>query len=447
MFLKKYIILIIFCIPLLSDSQIIQNEICGFENHNITFLKKPWKNNNDYLYNFLDSCQYDSTIKNILYKVPVKFWIYRRSNGKDGITLTDMKDHIRYLNYYHSINNTGFRFYLRPDFEYIDNDRLYKLNYISQAPFQSLIRRSKGCVNIYVAEKIKRNKTFSINRNYSGTYNALTKGVIIARGGSNSTLSHEIGHYFGLKHPHKYWKTKFKQEPVSRTRTIRGSNIKMCERKGDGLCDTPAEPNLSRYTDDNCRYTGWNVKDKYGDVYKPATNNIMSYTKNRNCRVKFTAGQKAIMLITASRNKYADAWSTQSENAQNFDFDYYEPDDAEEIASEIFFNTPQTHTFHLIYTGKRKTDFIDHTDWLYFTLNTTKAQDLTIKISSSEYKFTPITVSVFKHNKLIKKASVLNASLNSTISLQNIKPGKYYLKIETVFPQEQITGYKINVEK
>ncbi len=446
MSLKKYIILILFCTPLLSNSQIIQNEICGFDKHNTIFKKEAWRNNNDYLNNFLDSCQYDSTINNILYKVPVKFWIYRRTKGKDGITLSDMKDHIRHLNYFHSINNTGIRFYLRPDFEYIDKDRLYKLNYISQAPIQSLIRRSKGCVNVYVAEKIKRNKTFSINRNYSGTYNSFTKGVIIARGVSSSTLSHEIGHYFGLMHPHKYWKTKLKQEPVSRTRTIRGSNIKMCERKGDGLCDTPAEPNLSRYTDDNCRYTGWNVKDKFGEVYKPATNNIMSYTNNRDCRDKFTAGQIAVMLKSASKNKYAEAWSTQSENAENFDFDYYEPDDTREIASEIFLNTPQVHTFHLICTGKRKTDFIDHTDWLYFNLKTTKTQVLTIKISSSGYKFAPVTISIFKNNKLIKKTSVINSLLNSTIRLQNIDPGKYYLKIETVFPQENISGYKIMLE-
>ena len=93
------------CIPLLSNSQIIQNEICGFDDHKIIFKNEPWTNNNDYLYSFLDSCQYDSTKNNVLYKVPVKFWIYRRSNSKDGITLTDMKDHIRHLNYFHSINN------------------------------------------------------------------------------------------------------------------------------------------------------------------------------------------------------------------------------------------------------------------------------------------------------------------------------------------------------
>lgn len=447
MSLRKYIILIFFCSPLLSNSQIIQDELCDFDDHNITLKRKPRINNNIFLNNTLDSCQYDSSVKNVLYKVPVKFWIYRRSNGKDGITLTDMKDHIRYLNYYHSINNTGIRFYLRPDYKFIDNDRLYKLNYISQAPFQTLIKRSKACVNVYVAEKLKWNKTFSINRNYSGTYNSITKGVIIARGIPNSTLSHEIGHYFGLNHPHKYWRTKFKQEPVSRTKTIRWSNIRMCERKGDGLCDTPAEPNLSRYTDDKCCYTGWNVKDKYGKVYKPATNNIMSYTKNRDCRNNFTKGQITVMLKTLSRNKYAKAWSTQSENAENFNFDYYEPDDAREIASEIFFNTPQTHTFHLICTGKKKTDFTDHTDWLYFNLETTIKQNVTITISKSEYPLTDIKISVFSNSNLISESSISSGSKLKIIKLNNIKSGKYYIKIKQVTTKEKLTGYKINVAK
>ncbi len=117
MLLKKYLILVFFCIPLLSNSQIIQDELCGFDDNIINLKKKPRINNNKYLNNFLDSCKYDSSINNILYRVPVKFWIYRRSNGKDGISLTAVKDHIRHLNYYHSINNTGIRFYLRPDYE------------------------------------------------------------------------------------------------------------------------------------------------------------------------------------------------------------------------------------------------------------------------------------------------------------------------------------------
>ncbi len=221
----------------------------------------------------------------------------------------------------------------------------------------------------------------------------------------------------------------------------------MCERKGDGLCDTPAEPNLSRYTDDKCHYTGWNVKDKYGEVYKPVTNNIMSYPKNRECRNNFTNGQIAVMLETASRNKYAKAWSTQSENAKNFDFDYYEPDDAREIASEIFFNTPQTHTFHLICTGKKKADLIDHIDWLYFNLNTTKKQDITISISESKYPLTDIKISVFSISGIISESNISSGSKLKIIKLNNIKSGKYLIKVEQVTTKEELTGYKINVVK
>ena len=221
----------------------------------------------------------------------------------------------------------------------------------------------------------------------------------------------------------------------------------MCERKGDRLCDTPAEPNLSRYTDDKCHYTGWNVKDKYGEVYKPATDNIMSYPKNRECRKKFTKGQIAVMLETASRNKYAKAWCTQSENAKNFDFDYYEPDDAREIASEIFFNTPQIHTFHLICTGKKKAELIDHVDWLYFNLNTTKEQDITISISESKYPLTDIKISVFCNSEIISESNIAFDLAPKIIKLNNIKSGKYFIKIEQVTTKEELTGYKINVVK
>ena len=292
---RKNFIILFFLFPIISFSQIFQEEVC--EHSAIQISLKETKN-------IPDSCHYTRNIETVLYKIPIKFWIYRKSNSKGGLTIEDMKEHINHLNYYYSINNTGIRFYLRPDYEYIDSDKLFKLNYLSQAPFQTIRHRSKGCINVYVAEKLKRSKRFSIDQNYSGTYNSVSKGVIMARGVSSSTLSHEIGHYLGLKHTHRLWKIKLLQEPVSRTKEIPFTNKKKCEKRGDGLCDTPAEPNLTKYTDKNCHYTGWNVKDKYGEVYKPATDNIMSYTYNRECRNKFTKGQIAVMYKKLKKNKY-----------------------------------------------------------------------------------------------------------------------------------------------
>jgi len=444
MFEKKILILILFLHHLIINAQVFQEESCGFNEH---LLSKSYFKHSDEIKLYLDSCNYNPNIENIKYRIPVKFWVFRRSNGKDGITEIKIKEHLRNLNYYHSINNTGLRFYLLPDIEYIDKDKLFKLNYIQQAPFQTLIKKSKACINVFIPEKLKMKRPFNITKNFSGTYNSFTKGIIIAKGVSSSTLSHEIGHYFGLKHPHKNWRSKIKGEPVSRTRLIPGTNTRMCETKGDGLCDTPAEPNLSNYTDDNCKYTGWNVKDKYGKEYKPATNNIMSYTKNRECRNNFTEEQIALMLYKASTNKNAKYWTTDKKDADNYIFDYFEPDNTKQTASEIFLRTTQTHTFHKIFTKEKNIKLFDKIDWLYFNLNTTKPQTLKITISKSKFQFPEIIISIYKDDKLIKEKKIEKLEKNKELLLKNVNKGKYFIKIQNLSDKNSIKSYRIKVEK
>ena len=440
---KKIIQLFFFSFPIIINAQIIQEESCGHIEHRI--FKKSNLKHSDEIKLFLDSCNYNTVNENIQYRIPVKFWIYRRTNGKDGLTDIKIKEHIRNLNYYHSINNTGFRFYLRTDNEYIDKDRLFKLKYIRQAPFQTLRRKSKGCINIHVAEKLKMNRIFNAAKNYSGTYNSLTNGVIIAKGVSSSTLTHEIGHYFGLKHPHKNWKRKIKGEPVSRTRLIPGTNTRMCETKGDGLCDTPAEPNLSSYTNEKCKYTGWNVTDKYGDFYKPKTDNIMSYTKNRECRNHFTQEQIAFMLFTASKNKYAKYWSVNNKDANKYDFDYFEPDNSKKTASELFLRTTQTHTFHKIFTKEKKLNYEDTVDWLYFDYKSSKPISLKLIISESDYEFPQLLISVFKEQKSILKSPIQVIEEPKELILKNIEEGRYFIRIVKNSSKKKCSGYKIKL--
>ncbi|MCF6366537.1 MAG: hypothetical protein L3J35_10090 [Bacteroidales bacterium] len=446
MSLKRIIILSYFLFfTTVNYAQFFQEEICGHIGK--TFSKNLSFRNYEKIKLHLDYCNYNPYIENIKYRIPVKFWIYRKSDGTGGLSEIQIKEHLRNLNHYHSTNNTGIRFYLRPDIEYIDKDRLFKLKYLNQAPFQTLKRKSKSCINIYVAEKLKMNRVFNIPKNFSGTYNSFSKGIIIAKGVSSSTLTHEIGHYLGLKHPHKHWKSKIKSEPVSRTRLIPGTNTLMCEKKGDGLCDTPAEPNLSNYTDDNCKYTGRNVKDKYGEEYKPATDNIMSYTKNRECRNNFTQEQIALMLYTASKNKYSKYWSDENKNFENYNFDYFEPDNTKNTASEIFLRTIQTHTFHEILTKSKKKQFYDRFDWLYFDLNTSKPQTYKITVSKSEYEFPKIKITVFFNEKIIQEKIIENIENEENILLYDISKGRYFINIQKISNYNKIKSYKIKVEK
>jgi hypothetical protein len=90
------------------------------------------------------------------------------------------------------------------------------------------------------------------------------------------TLIHEMGHFFGLLHPHE---TEFGAELVD------GSN---CETAGDLICDTYASPNLISLTND-CEYIGTG-SDANKAFYTPQVSNIMSYSP-KECRCTFTQGQ------------------------------------------------------------------------------------------------------------------------------------------------------------
>ncbi len=437
----KYKILILFLFFTFNiNAQVFQNENCTYSNFSFIPL-----NNNRQFNKYINKCD---SIENKTYNIPVKFWIIRNDKGQSKIDNTYLKELIQYLNYYYSLNNTGIRFSLRPDFEYINKSKLLNLSYYRQAPVQSFKRKSKACINVIIANNLFKSKFLnSRKKNFAGTYNPLSRSIIISRKTSTSTLSHEIGHYLGLKHPHRGWKHKWFQEPVSRTRTIPGTKKLMCEHRGDGLCDTPAEPNLSKYTDSKCNYTGWNVKDKYGEVYKPNTHNIMSYTNNRECRNNFTKEQIMLMQFTLSKNKYSKYWRTDLIQNKKYLPDAFEPDNYKETANQIFFNTPQIHSFNSIYTGTRKEFIYDKTDWLYFELKTSKKTTVNINFNKTDKNFPEILISVFNNKKLITEKVIKSSDKTRKIVLKEINGGKYFIKIHQIVKTKKESFYKIIIEK
>lgn len=109
-------------------------------------------------------------------------------------------------------------------------------------------------------------------------------------------ISHELGHFFGLYHPHE---TSFGREYAD------GSN---CDTAGDLLCDTPAEPDLTFFHNQQCHYTGNDspiiLVDPQGDRYIPSVTNIMSYIQPK-CMKTFTNQQfKKMILVHNSFKMY-----------------------------------------------------------------------------------------------------------------------------------------------
>lgn len=423
-----------------------------------SFEKQPWYGNNEYLSAILDSSGYFNSrfdYQNALFRVPLKLWIYRTRQGKGGITPREIKQLIYDLNYYNLINNTGFLYYLG-EIEYIDKTRLRELGYYLDAPWQNLIRRTPWAIDVHIAENIIIKHLSPKKGRYTlrGTYNKLTQSVTIKRHSSPTTLAHEIGHFFGLLHPHENWqKGKLRQEAVSRTRRHKGIFKKglICEHSGDALCDTPAEPDLTQVTDDSCNYKG-TLRDNWGDLYKPNTQNIMSYPSNLLCRNKFTPQQVAVMVHTA-REKNICAWDANClgsfDYKKQYNFDIYEPDDDIKMSGRIHFGQKQYHSFHTIYNGKNKPDKNQDTDWLRFDVENF-ADSVVIETFAADNKHPDTQIFVYdRRGNLLAQNDNKAYSSFSKIFFTKLSHGAYFIKItkKAHITKPDIADYFIRLSK
>ena len=136
-------------------------------------------------------------------------------------------------------------------------------------------------INIYFVNSINKDSIFPLGG--LAYVSNKTGYVMMTNGATNSvstTLSHELGHIFGLRHTHG---------PSNDVRTkelVNGSN---CTSEGDLLCDTPADPYLWNRVNQNCEFP-YIIQDANGDVFVPDTRNIMSYS---HCSLYFSQQQLA----------------------------------------------------------------------------------------------------------------------------------------------------------
>ncbi len=449
---KIFLLAIVFSVAFSKQgfSQITNNETTDNEQiamTNSSNSKKPWIGNNAFLYEYLRKIGYSDNNNKVFFRVPVRFWVYSRSSQQILVSEAFLREQINNLNHYYALNNVGIQFYMYPKVTYVNNKRLYILKYMTSGFIQALKTNSKGTINILFTKNIVKKVFGQKVKEYNGVHNAISGAILIRNKNlPTQTLSHEVGHYFGLDHLHNdYHKGKLKQEAVSRTRKHPGlfKSGAICEYNGDGLCDTPAEPKLSNYTDEKCNYIGGVKKDKWGDLYKPSTNNIMSYTSNRECRNHFTKGQIAIMLYTAQHSKYAKYWQA-SKHVEN-SFDAQEPNKSKEMAAELKVNAPYENTFHLVKKYDSNYLYYDKNDWFKFTLKNSFYNNAKIILERhSKFAFPKeIKISIYdKNNKLIKQQTVNKA--NTEIKLGNLR-GTYFIDVSNSNPKDYITGYKITV--
>lgn len=216
------------------------------------------------------------------YSIPIVMHIVRASNGTGGITPADIQAAVDSANIFFAQVNVSI--YLYNPVNFIDEDYFY-LDMSTGAKMDSIKRydRVPEAINIYWVPNTSGFPYCGIS---SFTTSAV-QGIIMNNscGGTfdpNSTLVHEIGHYFDLYHTH---------ETAFGTECPDGSN---CSSAGDLICDTPADPTLTNHVSaaPACAYD--NAVSPPGGCdatpYNPYTDNIMSYSR-QSCRDALTPMQ------------------------------------------------------------------------------------------------------------------------------------------------------------
>lgn len=211
--------------------------------------------------------------------IPIKVNIIRSSNGFGGLDISHLNVALEIVNRIYG--SALLEFFLCDGINYIDADEFNTINK-GEEHILSELYNTNGLLNIYITDKVENESGESIcgYADNSGRNDI----IVIKTDCIDSSLAHEIGHYFGLMHTHGLDDTKT-------TELVNGSN---CDTTGDGICDTPADPVLSYSNVNNsCEYIGTET-DANGERYKPDTSNFMSYSR-KECRNNFTSQQLARM--------------------------------------------------------------------------------------------------------------------------------------------------------
>lgn len=228
----------------------------------------------------------------------IQLHIVRRDDGTGGIDVADVRDEIsNWVNPYFAAVDIAF-VECNPE-QYINSTTWFTLGDGSEDPdvagdAMAAANNVSNLVNVYFVDDPDGACGWS-----RFPWDLPADYVVIANGcaTNQSTLVHELGHYFSLYHTHE---TAFGAENVTRSGS---SSCYNCLTAGDKLCDTPADPNLG--SDDvtitaapGCSYSSALMDGCSTPVaYSPDPTLIMSYSL-RACRTVFTTDQMTKMILT-----------------------------------------------------------------------------------------------------------------------------------------------------
>lgn len=130
------------------------------------------------------------------YAIPVKIWAYGVSNAP---SYDDIKNTLQNLNKLNAQTETGFSYYL-VDLEFVKKKKFDNMGFGIQMPWQSLTRHEKNLLNISLVGGLHKSGDKAKGQGRTGVCFSPTGSVTVTKGEDMSVVTHEVGHFLGLKH-------------------------------------------------------------------------------------------------------------------------------------------------------------------------------------------------------------------------------------------------------
>ena len=250
--------------------------------------------------------------------VPVTFILVADVNGNGRIAEEKVLEQLAKLNYYYAPQEMIF--YIEDTLRHLNHNLAYTDPSHNTSIFQMKIAKDPNSMNVYIPQNATT--TGESPGVTLGFYSPMNDWIVIRKdevSASNNTLAHEVGHFFGLPHPHSGWECEPYDEaihgnpvsslwsPCNGSLRVEFQNGTNCLLSGDRICDTSPDYNFGfgwSVSGDQCAEYTPQIMDPNGDLVEVTENNHMAYFIGCDDYM-FTTDQKGLIqadFFSADRN-------------------------------------------------------------------------------------------------------------------------------------------------
>ena len=323
--------------------------------------------------------------------IPVKFHMVADDNGKGRVSFNTILNQLNVLNTDYAAYN--FVFYLKDNYNFSSFNST--LAYDNPRDNENILKVKKdaGALNVFVVNNIGGSGVGAgIVLGYYSPSNDFIVMMASEAVKSSNTLSHEVGHFFNLRHTFYGWEASPYEENEHGNpcvySLVPNTNIQVekvdksnCSVAADQLCDTPPDFNFG-LTAGGCFFEE-RILDKNLDTIRPMKENQMSYFSDCG-DYKFTPNQETRMRANYDnflRNYIRSSYVPVTDTLPGFSVPITPKSNAkEDVYTSVHFEWEDQHATYYLLEIKNSSEY-----YHYFLPGSITSKDVTNLLPNKIY--------------------------------------------------------------